>query len=122
MDLQTQRRLEHFAQLADLPVIRIEPCMEFVLPPFRLYIEVIDERVMMTVAVRVATVDRSRVLKALLARCHPALLQGIPLRAYAARDFQFLSCSPAANSDAGHWLTCYRVMCRLLDTHAGTHA
>jgi type III secretion system chaperone SycN len=118
MNLQTQRRLEQFARLAELPVTRMEPRMEFALPPFRLYLEVIRERVVLTLAVRVDAVDRTRVLKKLLASCHPAALCGVPLRAYAAREFQLLSCAPAPGSDAGEWLTCYKVMRRMLEPHA----
>jgi type III secretion system chaperone SycN len=122
MDLQTERRLEQFTRLAELPVTRMEPRMEFMLPPFRLYVEVVDERVLLTLALRVEAVHRAQVLKNLLHACNPYLLQGVPLRAYSVRDIQLLSCSPAPRSDGGQWLNCYRTMRRLLETHAGRRA
>jgi type III secretion system chaperone SycN len=118
MDLQTERRLEQFARLAELPVTRMEPRMEFALPPLRLYVEVIDGRVLLTLALRVESVDRAQVMKKLLRACNPSLLQGVPLRAYTVRDIQLLSCAPAPGSDGGSWLNCYRTMHRLLETHA----
>src|ERR1700738_1876824 len=114
MNLQTERRLEQFTRLAELPVTHIEPRMEFMLPPLRLYVEVIAERerVLLTLALRVEAVHRAQVLKNLLLACNPYLLQGVPLRAYCARDIQLLSCAPAPSSDVNHWLNCYRTMRR----------
>jgi type III secretion system chaperone SycN len=118
MDLQTERRLEQFARLAELPVKRMEPRMEFTLPPLRLYVEAIDDRVLLTLALPIEAVHRAQVLKNLLRACNPYLLQGVPLRAYCVRDIQLLSCAPARHSDGSQWLDCYRTMCRLLETHA----
>jgi type III secretion system chaperone SycN len=122
MDLQTERRLEQFARLAELPVTRMEPRMEFVLPPFRLYVEVVDERVLLTLALRIETVHRAHILKNLLRACNPYLLQGVPLRAYSVGDIQLISCAPAPRSEGGQWLDCYRTMRRLLETHAGSRS
>ncbi|MEX3956739.1 secretion protein [Trinickia sp. EG282A] len=122
MNLQTQRRLEQFARLAELPVIRIEPRMEFALPPFRLYVEVVNERVVMTLAARVDAKERARILKLLLSAWRPAALHGVPVRAFAVRGYQLLACSPAPGSDSGEWLTCYKAMRRILEHHAGGRA
>jgi type III secretion system chaperone SycN len=119
MDLQTERRFEQFARLAELPVKRMEPRMEFMLPPLRLYVEVVDERVLLTLALRVEAVHRARILKSLLHACNPYFLQGVLLRAYSVRDLQLLSCAPAPRSDGRQWLECYKTMRRLLETHAG---
>ncbi len=122
MDLQTQRRLEKFARLAELPVIRIEPRMEFALPPLRLYIEVVHERVVMTLAAPVDAKERLSILKQLLSAWRPAALQGIPVRAFPVRNYLLLACSPPPDSDGGEWLICYEAMRKMLERHAGTLA
>lgn len=96
--------------------------MEFALPPFRLYIEVVHERVVMTLAARIDAKQRSRILKQLLSGWRPAALQGVPVRAFAMRNYQLLACSPPPGSDGGEWLTCYEAMRRLLEQHAGARA
>jgi type III secretion system chaperone SycN len=122
MNLQMQRRLEQFARLAELPLIRIEPRMAFVLSPLRLYIEVVDERVVMTLAARVDHDQRSRILKRLLSAWRPSAFQGVPVRAFAARDYQLLACSPAPGSDSEDWLVCYKAMRRMLEQQTGARA
>ncbi|BBE08767.1 secretion system apparatus [Mycoavidus cysteinexigens] len=119
MDLQTQRRLEQFLRLSDLPSVRITPRMEFVVPPYRLYIEYLDERILLSLARQIEAPHRVVVLKSLLNRCQPARLQGVPLRAYVLRNHQVLSCSPAPESEVNHWIACYHTMRRLLDAHFG---
>lgn len=117
MNLQTQRQLEQFARLVDLPLLRIEPRMEFALPPLRLYLEVIEDRLWLTLARRVGAENTSGTLEKMLAACHPGLLQGIPVRAYTVRDMQLLTCAPPPDSDSRLWMRCYKVMRRLLDAN-----
>ena len=119
MDLQTERRLEQFARLAELPVTRMEPRMEFMLPPFRLYVEVVDERVLLTLALSVEAVHRAQVLKNLLRACNPYLLQGVPLRAYSVRDIQLLVARLRRAAIAANGWTATEPMRRLLETHSG---
>lgn len=121
MDLQTQRRLEQFLRLSDLPNTRITPRMEFTLPPYRLYIEYLDNRILLSLARSIELPHRATALKTLLTRCQPARTQGVPLRAYVLRNYQVLSYSPAPDSEVSHWIACHHTMRRLLDAHAGEH-
>ncbi|CAI8756485.1 hypothetical protein [Pseudomonas zeae] len=117
MDLQTQRSLEEFLRLADLSPCRVDTRMEFSLPPFRLYIEHLQGRVLLSLARQIDPCRRLITLKALLRRCQPGCTQGVPLRAYLLNDQQLLSCAPAQGSDINHWLDCLNVMRRLLALH-----
>jgi type III secretion system chaperone SycN len=117
MDLQTQRSLEEFLRLADLAPCRVDTRMEFSLPPFRLYIEHLQGRVLLSLARQIDACRRLSTLITLLRRCQPAYNQGVPLRAYLLNDQQLLSCAPAPGSDVNHWLDCLNVMRRLLMQH-----
>lgn len=119
MDLQTERRLEQFLRLSDLPLTRIAPRMEFSVPPLRLYIEYTEGRILLSVSRPIAPAHRIEVLKRLLAACHPARTAGVPLRAYTLREHQVLSCAPAPGSETGDWIACHQAMRRLLETCAG---
>ncbi|MGC0154954.1 type III secretion chaperone SycN [Chromobacterium vaccinii] len=119
MELQTARRLEQFLQLSELPTPRVEPRMEFSMPPFRLYIEYLDGRVLLSLGRRVEHVHQGEALKQLLVACQPARTQGTPLRAYILREQLVLSCAPASGSETNHWLACVQTMRRLLEATAG---
>lgn len=119
MDLQMERRMEQFLTLSDLPVTRIERCMEFIVPPFRLYIECLDGRVLLSLGRPVVAACRIEVLKRLLGHCLPARLPGVPLRACLLEDQPFLCCAPAPGSETGLWIACHQEMRRLLDDIAG---
>ncbi|QLL13472.1 type III secretion chaperone SycN [Pseudomonas chlororaphis] len=120
MDLQTERRLEKFLQLSDLPTVRIDPRMEFHLPPLHFYIEYMDSRVVLTMSRAIDSPHRDDAFKMLLNRCHPVRTQGIPLRAYMIAERLFLSFSPAPEHEIKHWLTCQQTMQRLLESlHGG---
>lgn len=121
MDLQTQRSLEKFLRLAELSAGRVETRMEFSLPPFRLYIEYLQGRVLLTLARQIDACRRISTLKSLLRRCQPACNQGVPLRAYLLNGAQLLSCAPAPGNDANQWLDCLNVMRRLLTHHVAEH-
>jgi type III secretion system chaperone SycN len=119
MDLQTERRLEQFLRLSDFPVDRVETRMEFSFPPFRLYIEYTNGRVLLSLARKVEACRRIQTLKTLLGCCQPACTQGVPLRAYALGDHQVLSCGLVPGSDVNQWIRCLQTMRRLLATHVG---
>ena len=119
MDLQTERLIEQYLKLANLTVIRIEPRMEFVLPPLHHYIEYVNNRILLSLSSPIDPPRRDEVLPALLRRCVPARTSGVPLRAYVVKNRLVLSCSPAPNTDVRHWLSCGQVMRRLLDTRTG---
>jgi len=115
MNLQTQRRLEQFLRLAELPVQRIDTRMEFAFARTRFYLELVGERAVFTLARAIEPVHREESLKKLMRLAHPAALQGVPLRAFLLSKQQALSCAPAPLADGTHWLRCYRTMWRLLD-------
>ncbi|MGF6401576.1 type III secretion system chaperone SycN [Pseudomonas frederiksbergensis] len=119
MDLQTQRSIEGFLRLSDLGPCRIESRMEFSLPPFRLYLENTQGRVLISLARPVEACRRISTLKILLGRCHPAFTQGIALRAYVVGNQQMLSATLAPGSDVNQWVACLHTMRRLLERHAG---
>ncbi|AZD09546.1 hypothetical protein C4K26_4152 [Pseudomonas chlororaphis] len=119
MDLQTQRSLEEFLRLSDLGPGRVEARMEFSLPPFRLYIEYTQDRVLLSLARQVEACRRFSTLKALLGHCHPAATQGVALRAYIVGDQQMLSGALVPDSNVTQWIECLKCMRRLLERHAG---
>lgn len=119
MDLQMERRMEQFLELSGLSAARTEPCMEFIMPPCRLYIECLDGRILLSLGRPVAAACRVEVLKRLLGQCLSTRLPGVPLRACLLQDQSFLSCSPARDSGPGHWMACHQEMRRLLDAAAG---
>lgn len=117
MDLQMQRSLEEFLRLAELSPCCVDTRMEFSLPPFRLYIEHLQGRVLLSLARQIDACRRTSTLKILLRRCQPACSQGVPLRAYQLNGYQLLSCAPAPGSDVNQWLDCLNLMRRLLALH-----
>lgn len=119
MDLQTQRSLEEFLRLSDLYPCRVEARMEFSLPPFRLYIEYTQGRVLLSLARQVEACRRLSSFKALLGRCHPASTQGVALRAYVVGEQQMLSGALVPGSSVNQWIECLHTMRRLLERHAG---
>lgn len=119
MELQTERRLEQFLQLADLPASQIASRMEFSMPPFRLYVECLDDHILFTLGREVEPSYQSRALRRLLSACHPARTQGTPIRVWQLRGQQMLSCSPSKESDVSHWLSCLQTLRRLLDIITG---
>lgn len=122
MDLQTERRLEQFFRLLDLPIIRIDSRMEIVDPPFRLYIEYFSERILMSVALPIAGFWPDKPLQKLLELCQPERSQGLPLRAYMLSDRLVLSCSPIPENTAEQWTQLYRLLQRLLQVSLGGEA
>ncbi len=120
MDLQTERRLEHFFRLLELPIVRIEPRMEIVDPPFRFYVEYVPERLLLSVALPMAGLwPTDNPLQKLLELCQPERAQGIPLRGYMVADRLIVSCSPAPESPVEKWVALYRLQQRLLWVSAG---
>lgn len=119
MDLQTQRSLEEFLRLSELCPYRIEPRMEFSLPPFRLFIEYTQGRVLLSLARQVEACRRMSTFKTLLGRCHPASTQGVALRAYVVGEQQMLRSALVPGSDVSQWIECLCSMRRLLERHAG---
>ena len=119
MDLQNERRLEQFFRLLELPVTKIESRMEFVLRPFRLYVEYVQGRLLLSLGLPVEASRGTEALKKLLGLCLPARTQGVPLRGYVVKDNLVLSCAPPAGSDVAQWRTCYQAMRRLLEMSTG---
>lgn len=115
MNLQTQRRLEQFLRLAELPVVRIDTRMEFAVASKRFYLELVGERAVFTLTRPIESVHRDASLRKLLRLTHPSGLQGVPLRAFTLSNRLALSCAPAPFGDGPHWLHCYRTMSRMLD-------
>lgn len=121
MDLQTQRCLEGFLRLSDLGPCRVERRMEFILPPFRLYIEYTQGRMLLSLARPVEACQRISTLRTLLGRCHPASTQGLALRAYLVGEQQMLSATLAPGSDVNQWLACLRTLRQRLERHPRDH-
>lgn len=119
MDLQTERRLEQFFRFLDLPIVRIEPRMEVVDPPFRLYVEWVSERLLLSVALPLVGPISDDPLPRLLELCQPERSQGIPLRGYVLGNRLVVSCCPAPQSEAREWLSLYRLQQRLLQLSIG---
>ena len=119
MDLQTERRLEQFFHLLDLPVVRVEPRMEFIDPPFRLYVEWLSERLCLSVALPVVGPTSDDPLSRLLGACQPERSQGIPLRGYALGNGLVVSCCPPPHGEAQQWLNVYRLQQHLLQSSVG---
>ncbi|WNN43866.1 MULTISPECIES: type III secretion chaperone SycN [Winslowiella] len=119
MELQTERRLEKFLQLADLTAQCIEERMEFSMPPYQLYIESLDEHILLTLGREVEPAYQIEVMKKLLTACHPSRTQGTPVRVWQLHGQQMLSCAPTKESDTTHWLMCMHTLRRLLETTAG---
>ncbi|MEG3130515.1 type III secretion chaperone SycN [Pantoea cypripedii] len=115
MELQTERRLEQFLQLAELPTSQISSRMEFVMQPFRLYIECLDRHILLTLGQEVEPSYQTQILRKSLKACHPARTQGSPVRAWQLRGQQMLSCSPLKESGVNHWLACLNSLRRLLE-------
>lgn len=119
MDLQTERRLEQFFRVLDLPVMRIEPRMEVVDPPFRLYVEDVSERLLISVTLPIPGLWSENVLQRLLELCQPERTQGIPLRGFIVSNQLVLSCSPAPEDSVEQWIKLYHMQRRLLQISMG---
>ncbi|WDD90582.1 secretion protein (plasmid) [Burkholderia sp. FERM BP-3421] len=119
MDLQTERKLEQFLRLLELPCSRIASRLEFAQPPLRVFIEAVGARLVLSVARPIDAARRDDALRRLVARCDPARHGGLILRACALRRDLMLSCTLDAAHDVGAWLDAHRTLRRLLDAHAG---
>lgn len=115
MDLQTERRLEQFFHLSNLSCALITARIEFSIIPFLAYIEYIDEHVPFPMSVKIVSVHSTEILLTLLSQCHPARLQGVPIRAYILNELQFPTCSPAPDGDVKHWLICWKTILPMLE-------
>lgn len=114
MKLQTSRRLEQFLQLAGLPEGDVAERMEFSVPPLYIFIELVDEHLLLSVAIDVEPAYQQEALEKMLTRCIPDRTLGAPLRTCLIGHFQILSCTLAENADLHHWLSCYSAMQRLI--------
>jgi type III secretion system chaperone SycN len=121
MGLQTERRLEQFLQLADLPSTQVSSRMEFSMPPFQLYVECLEEHILLTLSREIEDAYQGTAFVKSLSACHPARTQGTPIRTWQLKGKQMLSCSPGKYSDVSHWLACLQTMRRMLEIIAGGH-
>ncbi|QDQ25068.1 hypothetical protein FNU76_01155 [Chitinimonas arctica] len=114
MDLQIERQLERFFVLMGFPNVRIETKMEFWLPPFRLFVEVRNRRISLSVAISVSPVGSMAQLRQALMLCIPERTMGVPMRAFLISNWLVLSCHLPEGMDESRWLRLYRIQCKLL--------
>ncbi len=122
MDLQTERRLEQLLRFLDLPCARIGERMEFAHAGTRLFVEVADGRLTLSLASAVDAARHRDALMRVIARCDPLRMQGLVLRAFAAGSQLVVSCAFPRDTSVDDWLAGHRTMRRLLDAHAGDAA
>ncbi|MCC7005728.1 MAG: hypothetical protein IT497_03655 [Ottowia sp.] len=120
MDLQTERRLEQFFYLARLPIIRMESRMEVVDPPFRLYVESQQDRVVFAVVLPIDKAQSFAALSALLERCIPERTQGIPMRCFLSQPGLTISCSPDPEFSPEAWFSLYSELKKMLSQAKGS--
>ena len=118
MDLQSERRLEQFLRILDFPHARLDERMEFVHAQMRLFVEFVEERLVLSLACAIEAARRNEALTRLLARCDPMRMHGLVVRAFSAGGQLVLSCALPRDAGVDDWLACHRTMRRLLDTYA----
>lgn len=116
MDLQTQRRLEDFLKLLDIPYSRLAERMEFIDPPFRFYLEVLNQRILITLTLPLEAPATENALPVLLAQCQPERFQAVPLRCFVTKVGLTASFSPHPESPSQSWFALYRTLKQVLIT------
>ncbi|RKT98842.1 secretion protein [Burkholderia sp. Nafp2/4-1b] len=96
--------------------------MEFAGTGTRLFIEVDEGRLTLSLANAVDTACRRDALMRVIARCDPMRAQGLALHAFATRSQLVVSCVFPRDTSTRDWLAGHRSMRRLLDAHDGVTA
>lgn len=115
MDIGTLRNLEKLFRLLEVKPITIEPRVEIHDGPFQMFIEVQEQRVLLSTTREVPACVADDALRMLLSRWSPACMAGVPLRVFRVDDFLFVSGAMPAGTGAELWYRTMRAQKRLLE-------
>lgn len=117
MNLKTERNLEAFFGMIGVRNVQIQPCIELAENAVRIFVEVCNDRIVLTVAISVDEASRATALAALIGRWSIDRTYGVPLRVFAASGYLFVSSALPEDCDAIIWLRTFRVLRRLVDSY-----
>lgn len=115
MDIGTLRNLEKLFRLMDVNPITIEPRVEIHEGEFQMFVEIRDNRVMLSTMRPVDPFVADSGLRSLLTRWSPACMAGVPLRVFRVDDCLFVSGAMPTGSGAELWYRTIRAQRRLLE-------
>lgn len=122
MDLHTTRNLEKFLEMANLIPERIESQLCFREEPFTVFLEIRQDRLLLTSAYEQESTDAARLLPILLQEWSPERFDGVVQRIFVLHNAVMLSCAPAAASQAELWYRLYLRQRQLLNSAVQTAA
>ncbi|NLS55326.1 type III secretion system protein SsaM [Hafnia alvei] len=107
LDLVTERNIQLFIQLADMPTCRVTTDMCWSREKYETYLNFRDGRIHLSQCLLQGSFDNGLLLLALY-RWQPCGFVGIPQRFFQLRRGLVISCAPAADSTAELWLRLHR--------------
>lgn len=107
LDLVTERNIQLFIQLADMPPCQVTPDMHWSGEKYETYLNYRDSRIHLSQCLLQGSFDNNLLLLA-LHRWQPSGFVGIPQRFFQLRRGLVMSCAPAADSTAELWLRLHR--------------
>lgn len=115
LNLQLSRNLEQFLELLNLSVKPLEFPLEFREGPFGLFLEIQQERLLLTSSYEAAGGRAARLLPRLLQYWMPERCQGVVQRVFMLHESVVISCAPPEASQAALWYQLYRLQRQLLE-------
>jgi hypothetical protein len=115
LNLQLSRNLEQFLDLLNLSVKPLELPLEFQEGSFRLYLEIQQERLLLTSSYEAGEGRALRLLFRLLQYWMPEHCQGVVQRTFILDESVLISCAPPEASQAALWYQLYCLQRQLLE-------
>ncbi|WP_156923630.1 hypothetical protein [Burkholderia sp. WSM2232] len=116
LDLTLTRNLEAFFRLLGMKRARIAAAIELNHGGHRTFVEVRNQRIMLTLAAPIDAWQRAPALRSIASRWRPERTAGVAVRGCLATGYLCVSCVLPAASKADFWLRLYRVMLELLES------
>jgi hypothetical protein len=113
--LQLSRNIEQFLELLNLSVRPLELPLEFLEGPFGLFLEIRQERLLLTSSYEAGNGRAARLLPRLLQHWMPERYQGVVQRLFVLNESVLISCAPPEASQATLWYQLYRLQRQLLE-------
>jgi hypothetical protein len=116
MDLKLERNLETFFRMLGIKPVRIAPSIELINGERRTFVEVRNERVILTLAAPIDAWQRASALRLIAACWRPERTAGVAVRAFFASGYLCVSCALPPDSKADLWLRLHRILLELMES------
>ncbi|MBY4897875.1 hypothetical protein [Cupriavidus sp. AU9028] len=115
MEIGTLRNLEKLFRLMDVKPVTIEPRVEIQDGPASVFVEVAEQRVVVSTMLGVDPFAADAALRCLLSRWTPACMSGVPLRVFRVDDNLVVTGAMPPGSGAELWYRTVRAQRSLLE-------